>query len=112
MAPSNVILGHNVSLEYGVILKCHPPGSDGMIRLGNNVRIQEYALIHSLMGLVDIGDDSYIGPHTVVYGHARNGIGGTKIGRDVLIALHCKIIPANHVIDDVSRPIRSQGFVP
>ena len=111
MAPSNVILGHNVSLEHGAILKCHTRGSDEMIRLGNNVRIQEYALIHSLMGFVDIGDDSYIGPYTVVYGHARNGIGGTKIGRDVLIASHCTIIPAIHVIDDVSRPKRSKGFV-
>lgn len=109
-APENIVLGDNVQIEYGVTLKCHHPGSNERIIINDNVRVQEYVLIHSLMGSVEIGEGSYIGPHTVIYGHCRDEKGGTKIGKNVLIAGHCFIIPANHMYHDADKPIISQGF--
>jgi acetyltransferase-like isoleucine patch superfamily enzyme/Flp pilus assembly protein TadD len=111
LAPENVVLGANIQLECGVTLKCHKPGSDERITIHNNVRIQEYTIIHSLMGFVEIGEDSYIGPFSMIYGHCRNGKGGTKIGKNVLVAGHCSIIPANHNFKDINRHISAQGFV-
>lgn len=110
MSPKNTVLGNNVDLEKGAIIKCFKPGSDERVILHDNVRVQEYAFIHSLMGSVEIGAHSYVGPFTIIYGHKINGQGGTKIGKYVLIAGQCFIIPANHIFEDITLPIYKQGF--
>ena len=51
-----------------------------------------------------IGEKSYIGPYTVIYGH-----GGVSIGENVLIASHCSIVASNHIFDDIHTPISNQG---
>lgn len=105
MAPGNIILGNKVEIEKGAVLRCQKPGSDEKIILHDNARVQEYALIHSLYGSVEIGENSFVGPFTVIYGYRKNGQGGTKIGRHVLIAGQCFIIPANHTCARIDRPI-------
>lgn len=42
-------------------------------------------------GNVSIGEDTFIGPNVVIYGH-----GNVTIGNDCLIAMGCKIVAANH----------------
>lgn len=76
----------------------------GTITLGNNVRICQGAILATFGGEIRIGDNVYIGPYCVLYGH-----GGLTIGADTLVAAHSVIIPANHVFEDSERPIRQQG---
>ena len=58
-------------------------------------------------GDIVIGKRVFINPHCVLY--SGNGI---NIGDDTLIAAGTSIIPANHAISDLTRPIREQGFAP
>ena len=57
-------------------------------------------------GFVHIGEESFVGPYTIL-----NGQGGLKIGRHALIAGHCYLVAGNHDISDVSRPIIEQDFI-
>lgn len=77
------------------------------IRAG--ARIEPFALIRCVGGTgdVDIGECSYINPYCVLY--SGNGI---RIGRDVLVAPGCQIVPANHEFARRDIPIRMQGFRP
>jgi acetyltransferase-like isoleucine patch superfamily enzyme len=55
-------------------------------------------------GSIELGDNIFIGPHCVIYGH-----GGLRIGSNTMIAAHTIIIPANHNFSDPDRLIQDQG---
>jgi len=78
----------------------------GRIRLSRGVRISDGAILAPYGGSVDLGEDVYIGPYCVLYGH-----GGLTIGPNTLIAAHTVIIPSNHCFDDPGLPIMRQGMV-
>ena len=77
------------------------------IIIGAACQIFEFVVIRCVGGTGDIiiGDRVNINPHCVLY--SGNGI---RIGDDTLIAAGTSIIPANHSISDIRRPIRDQGF--
>ncbi len=75
----------------------------GHISVSDGVRISDGVILAPYGGSIDIGENVYIGPYCVLYGH-----GGLKIGKDTLIAAHTVIIPANHSFEDISAPIREQ----
>jgi virginiamycin A acetyltransferase len=77
------------------------------ILIGAESRVFEFAVIRCVGGSGDIliGRRVNINPHCVLY--SGNGI---TIGDDTLIAAGTCIVPANHAIGDLSRPIRDQGF--
>jgi acetyltransferase-like isoleucine patch superfamily enzyme len=79
------------------------------IVIGAESRIFEFAVIRCVGGIGDIviGSRVNINPHCVLY--SGNGI---SIGDGTLIAAGTSIIPANHAIADLHRPIRDQGFAP
>lgn len=77
----------------------------GSIRLGASCRIQDYALLWTYGGDINIGDHVSINPFCVLYGH-----GGLSIGEGVRIAAHVVIIPANHLFADTERFIYRQGI--
>ena len=52
---------------------------------------------------VTLGDDSGIGIDASV-------ADGTQIGRDVMMGPNCVILNRNHKIDDLTRPMRLQGY--
>jgi acetyltransferase-like isoleucine patch superfamily enzyme len=52
-----------------------------------------------------LGEDVYIGPYSVLYGH-----GGLTIGSNVLIAGQTMIVPATHRFDSIDAPIAKQGL--
>ncbi|WP_420606004.1 acyltransferase [Novosphingopyxis sp.] len=77
--------------------------------IGAESKIYEFVVIRCVGGTGDIiiGDRVNINSHCVLY--SGNGI---RIGNDTLIAAGTSIIPANHAIEDLTRPIRTQGFSP
>ena len=48
-----------------------------------------------------MGQDVFLGPYTVIHGH-----GGVRIGKDSLIAAHCRIVSSNHRVPGRDRRIR------
>jgi galactoside O-acetyltransferase len=72
--------------------------------LGNSVSIQENTLIAANRGHIAIGDNSWLGPNSVIYGN-----GGVDIGADVLIASHCVINTVSHNFSETDIPMNYQG---
>lgn len=78
-------------------------GSSGSIEIGKKVKISKGVIIDCFGGKVKIGNNVFIGPYTIVYGH-----GDVEIGSDCLIGMGCKIISANHTIPSRDKLIRKQ----
>lgn len=76
----------------------------GTIQIATGVRISDGAILAPYGGSIVVGENAYLGPYCVVYGH-----GGLTIGRNTMIAAHTVIIPSNHRFDDVALPIIRQG---
>jgi acetyltransferase-like isoleucine patch superfamily enzyme len=75
------------------------------ITLGNDCTVMRGSLLYPYGGSITMGDRVSINPYCVIYGH-----GGVTIGNDVMIATGCIIIPANHNISDLKRPMNGQGL--
>ena len=86
-----------------------PSVKGSRIIIGAETQIMAFVVIRCVggMGDIEIGERVHINPHCVLY--SGNGI---EIGDDTLIAAGTCIVPANHSISDLSRPIREQGFAP
>ena len=54
---------------------------------------------------IEIGDDCYVGPGTIIV-----GLGGLKIGNGVLIGANSKICTTYHKHNDIHIPIFKQGI--
>lgn len=81
--------GKDCSIWYGAVLR----GDVGAIRLGNNVNVQDCAVLHATSGVSEVvtGDNVTIGHNATVH--------GARIGNDVLIGMGA-IILDNAVIPD------------
>jgi acetyltransferase-like isoleucine patch superfamily enzyme len=75
----------------------------GRVTIGRGARIADGVVFAPYGGSIRLGQDVYVGPNTILYGH-----GGLEIGDDVLIAANTVIIPSNHGIELNGVPIRSQ----
>lgn len=80
-------------------------GRRGSISAGRGLRLSHGAILSPYGGRIVVGDNVYVGPYSVLYGH-----GGLTIGNNVLIAGQCMLIPANHRFDAVDVLISSQGM--
>lgn len=98
----NVLIGKGSDVRLGF-----ESARQGTLRLGDNTTISQGVVLHPYGGSVEIGECVYIGPHTVIYGH-----GGVEIGRDCLIAMHCRILASEHALPPPGVPIRSQPNIP
>lgn len=74
----------------------------GRIAIGPGAWIERGVVLHAFGGSIRIGRDSFLGPHTVIYGH-----GGVEIGDACLIAMHCRIVSSNHAVPPLGTDIRS-----
>ena len=99
----NIKLGDNVNISYDSKIETR---WGGKIAIGKNTIIFDGVLILSDGGIVEIGNGCQINPYSIIYGSGK----GTRIGRNVLIAGHCMVIPINHNFDDPSKNIKDQGF--
>lgn len=77
----------------------------GKITISKNCELLHGVLLMTYGGNITIGEKSSINPYTVLYGH-----GNLTIGKNVLIAGHCLIIPSNHNFLDLNLPINKQGL--
>ena len=101
---SKIRVGDDCRIARQAILRANTDDCRS-IRLGNNVSLLESTLISANRGHVTIGDNSWIGPHSVVYGN-----GGVDIGDHVLIASHCTINTVSHNFSATDMPINLQGI--
>jgi acetyltransferase-like isoleucine patch superfamily enzyme len=100
-------VGRNVAIGEHVVMSCF--GHEGVV-LGDNVRIKEFGWIQVTSHLSDpgrgltIGDDTYIGPHSVLGAAA-----GITIGRNATLGAYVQLLAENHGFDDPHRPVGEQG---
>jgi len=93
-------IGNNSKFEDGV--KFEADGKE--IVIGPNSYFERFSYIRLWGGWVNIGENFFIGPFSIIYGH-----GGVNIGDNVLIASHVVVIPANHTFSDINIPIVFQA---
>jgi len=101
--------GH-IALTARINTKIDGADHGGAIRIRRGCRICIGAILAPYGGSIEIGENVYIGPYCVLYGH-----GGLRIGSNTLIAAHTVIIPASHVFQDpscsiASQPVTGQGI--
>ena len=80
-----------------------------LIEIGERVYIDSFVRIRPVGGdgNIVIGDDCFINAGTVIF--SGNGV---QIGKWVLIAPNCTIVPTNHEMKSANTTIRHQGFLP
>ncbi|MBC7879717.1 MAG: acyltransferase [Anaerolineae bacterium] len=92
------ILNKNVIAELGF---SHT--KKGIITLSSNTKLKYGVVLNAWGGSIEIKSNVFIGEYTVIYGH-----GGVSIGKDSLIAMHCKILSSNHTVPDRESQICSK----
>lgn len=75
------------------------------LRCGSNVRIEDGVTI-KYPSQIEIGDNTVINQNCFLV-----GLGGLRIGRDVMMGNNSSIITTSHVTDAVDVPMRLQGIV-
>lgn len=96
-----IILKENIQIKQNTIIESR---FGGKIEIGNNTKILDGVILLTYGGDIIIGENCSINPYTIIY-----GVGGTKIGNNVLIAGHCMIIPNNHNFSEKNILISNQG---
>ena len=99
---SNCKIGSNVLTNLGFANQ-----KRGQIQINSRVEMSQGVILDCWGGSIQIAENVFIGPYSVIYGH-----GGVKIGRDTLIAMHTCILSSNHTIPDRNTFIRSQPDIP
>lgn len=74
------------------------------IKIGPRCRIKEYCMLDAYDGHIFLGEQVLLGQASTIHGH-----GGVEIGDYTLIGPHVCIFSNNHVFNDVSKLIQSQG---
>lgn len=98
-------IASSVRIEAGVEFRFSAsPSRRGRIILKDGVLIDTGTILDSYGGTVRLGEHVYVGPYGVIYGH-----GDVSIGKDTLIAAHCRILSSDHQITPHGIPIRSVG---
>lgn len=105
--PRHIRIGRNVFIGDDSYISGY---SKNGIRLGDNVRIREGAWIQATSRLdqpgvgLTVGDDTYIGPRSLL-----GAGGGIAIGRHVTFGAGVHVLAENHEFRDPGRPIQEQG---
>lgn len=108
-SPSSAIEGEGkVSLGAGVVIERYALLSLGhsgrsLLKIGSRSKLKQGCVLRCYEGSITIGDRSTIGEYCVLAGH-----GGIEIGDQVIIAGHCYLTAAEHIIES-DIPIRFQG---
>lgn len=79
----------------------------GRIVLGPACELAQGVVLHPYGGAIVLGERVYVGQHSVIFGH-----GDVHIGDDTLIAMHCRIVAANHTIPAPGVPINTRPDAP
>lgn len=93
-----VTLGPGGDIGRGVIVE---PGA-GRITIGPDCSLGAGVVLAAYGGHIELARWIFLGPYTVIYGHA-----GVSIGEGTLVAMHCRILSSNHTVAPLGTPIRS-----
>ena len=105
--PKLIKFGKNSYIDHNVYNHATKNG----ITIGENTRIMLHTMLHEYNfrdftnSIIDIDENTTVGPYCLIYGH-----GGTIIGNNVSIAGNTKILPVNHLYNDPNVPISVQGI--
>ena len=78
----------------------------GSITVGSRCVLENGVILSPYGGSIRLGEDVYLGPSVVIFGH-----GGVEIGPSTLIAMHCRILSSSHPILPRGVEIRSRPDV-
>lgn len=101
---AGVRLGSDATL--GPVLSCRNgfgPSGPGRIAIGRTCQLEIGVVLHAYGGGIDVGENVFLGPYAVIYGH-----GGVVIGDGTLVSMHCRILSSNHSVPALGRPIRGE----
>jgi acetyltransferase-like isoleucine patch superfamily enzyme len=98
---SNCRFGRGCDLAGGIA-----EARRGRIRIGARCTVENGVVMRAYGGSIDIADDVFLGPATVIYGH-----GGVTIGADTLISMHTRILSSDHAIPGPETAIRARPDV-
>lgn len=101
--PSRIKVGDGVKFLRGSMMLADDTGT---IFLEDNVAIGRYTILQCVGGSIQIGANSAVGDFCNLYGQ-----GGLIIGRDVMIASGCRIVPSQHTFFSRNIPINEQPCV-
>ena len=102
--PAKVRVGSDCQISRNALLRANSK-HETAIAIGDAVNIKENVLINSNTGNINIGDECWIGPYTLIYGN-----GGVAIGNHVMIASHCAINTVSHHASRLDIPMSKQGI--
>jgi acetyltransferase-like isoleucine patch superfamily enzyme len=71
-----------------------------LISLGSDTFIDHYCILRPDHGQITLGNNSYLGPFSVILGS-----GGVSIGNDVMVGPHTVFASGNHDFTRVDRPM-------
>ena len=95
-------LGRDCEVERHVVARCGVRNHRrGRIRIGDACILRDGVILEGYGGEIEIGQGTFIGPYTVVYGQGR-----VLIGDHCLIGAHCRVVSANHVIPPLGTDMR------
>jgi acetyltransferase-like isoleucine patch superfamily enzyme len=102
LRPERIALDDGVFVEGQVHFEACGRG----IRIGAHTQIcfGSYLQDQTVEGYIHVGTRSYIGSHSIIYGHA-----GVEIGDHVLIAPQAMVVPYQHVFASREALIAEQG---
>ena len=101
---SRIRIGNHCRIARQAIIRANT-GDRKSISLGDKVSVQENTLISANRGHVVIGNNSWVGPNSVIYGN-----GGVDIGEHVMVASHCVINTVSHNFSSTDAPMNEQGI--
>ncbi len=96
--PAGTRLDRNVEFDPGIARS-----QRGRIAAAGGCHFSTGVVLHAYGGNISLGQDVFLGPYTVIYGH-----GGVEIGDHTLISMHCRILSSNHTVPPPGVLIRSQ----
>ena len=102
-----VTIDHSSVVEpYAQFRFTASPLRPGTIVVAPQGSIGSGAILDSFGGDIRIGENCFIGPFSIVMGH-----GGVTIGRDTLVAAHCRILSSEHQLSPLGVAIKSVGDI-
>jgi len=100
-------VGKGTRVEPGVVVRQGwRGGRAGRIAVGRDCSLETSVVLDAFGGAIELGSNVFMGPFSVIYGHA-----GVTVGDDCLIAMHCRILSSNHGVPKFGADIRSQPDV-
>ncbi len=104
--PDHITIGDRVRVAHCTVLRGNTQydGQSGIV-LEDDAYVQDFCLLNANDGSITIGERSWLGAGSHIYGN-----GHVKIGSDVLIAAHTIINTVSHHHDRLDKPINDQGI--